>query len=65
MTNEQKAAYVMAQAAAANAEVAAMQAANQYREMQGHTIAYDEAAFLSMIDKYQLHHNDVLGMFHT
>ncbi len=45
MTPEQKAAYVFAQSVAAMAEIEAMKAANQMREMNGHTIAYGEEAF--------------------
>lgn len=64
MTPEQQAAYVMAQAAALNAEVAGMQAENWMREMQGHTIAYGEDAFQDAINRYGVHHNAVIGFFH-
>lgn len=63
MTPEQKAAYVIAQAACASAEIAAMQAANQQRERQGFAQAWDEAAFLSIPDKYGIHHNAVISLF--
>lgn len=63
MTPEQQAAYINAQAVAASAELEAMKAANWMREMQGHTIAYGEEAFLALIDKYGLHHNAVLTTF--
>jgi hypothetical protein len=63
VTPEQKAAFVVAQAACANAEVAAMQAANQHRLSLGYSIAYDEAAFLLVADRYQLGHNTVISFF--
>jgi len=65
MTSEQQAAYIMAQAAALNAEVAGMQAENAFREMQGHTIAYGEDAFQAAINRYGVHHNAVVGFFNN
>lgn len=63
MTDEQKAAYVNAQAAVLNATIAGMQAANLERESHGHTLAYDEAAFQEAIDTSPCHHNAVLSLF--
>jgi hypothetical protein len=63
MTPEQKAAFIIAQAACASAEIAAMQAANQHRLSLGLAIAYDEAAFLLVADRYQLGHNTVISFF--
>lgn len=57
MTEEQKAAYVNAQAVAARIELESMLAANSERRSSGYADAYDEKAFLSLIDKYDLHHN--------
>lgn len=65
MNDEQKAAYVMAQAACALIEVAGMIAANQVRQMKGHSLAYDEEAFNSISIKYGIHHNAVIGLFHS
>lgn len=66
MTDEQKAAYVNAQAALLNAEVAMYQAENMMREHHGHTIAYGEEAFHELFEKYDsvLGHNAVMGLFH-
>lgn len=63
MTEEQKAAYIYAQAVCALAEIEAMKALNTYREMRGETIAYDEEAFLSVPTKYRIHHNDIVSLF--
>ena len=63
MTPEQQAAYIMAQTAAVQAEIAGMQAENTFREMQGKTIAYDHEAFRSLIDQYGISHNAVVSFF--
>jgi hypothetical protein len=63
MTPEQAAAYVHAQSVAALAEIEAMKAANQHREMQGYTQAYGEEAFLEVVDKYRIGHNAVVETF--
>ena len=65
MTPEQSAAYVLAQAIAASAEIESMKAANWMREMKGETIAYGEKDFLDVIDKYGLHHNAVITTLST
>ena len=52
--------YLYSQVACALIELESMKAANWMREMQGHTIAYGEEAFLELIDKYRLNHNDVI-----
>ena len=64
MTDEQKAAYVSAQAVAANIEALAMLAANRDREAQALSPAYGEEAFIRLIDDYDLHHNSIIGLFH-
>lgn len=63
MTREQQAAFIIAQAACASAEIAGMQAANQHRLSLGHTIAYDEDAFAAIADKYGISHNAVIAFF--
>lgn len=63
MTEGQKAAYVIGQAACMLVEMESMKAANQYREMQGHTIAYGEEAFVDLINRYQCHDNAALRIF--
>ncbi len=61
MTDEQKAAYVIAQAAVLNATIAGMQAANsQFPEDQPHM----EADFQKAIDASPCCHNAVMVMFH-
>jgi hypothetical protein len=63
MTPEQRAAYVNAQTAAALIELESMKAANREREMHGHALAWNEEAFLELIEKYGLHHNALMRMF--
>ena len=63
MTNAQGAAYVMAQAVAALAEIEGMKAENQAREDQGKSQAYDEAAFVAVPTRLGLYHNDVYAVF--
>lgn len=41
-------------------ELVAMQTLNGQRESEGKALAYDEAAFMALIDKYGLGHNDVV-----
>ena len=64
MTPEQQAAYVIAMAACAMAEIAAMQAANQERTARGESLAFNESAFRGIITSNRIHHNAVLGVFH-
>lgn len=54
------AAFVFSQTACALIEMEAMKAANAERESQGYSLAYDEEAFLALIDRYAIHHNAVL-----
>jgi len=64
MTPEQKAAYVFAQAVCAIGEIEGMKALNSEREHKGCALAYDEEAFLKVSEKYGIHHNAVLTIFH-
>lgn len=64
MTPEQKAAYIFAQAVAAMADIAGMQAENAHRVSCGMSIAYGEEAFTKVGENYTIHHNDVVGFFH-
>ena len=61
MSDEMKVAYINAQIVCAQIDLAAMQALNAERLANGHTIAYDEAAFLALHDKYCIGHNAVIG----
>ena len=65
MTHEEKAAYVHAQAVAATAEIEGMKAMNTERERNGYALAYNEAAFFAIPDKYGLHHNDLMRFFNA
>jgi hypothetical protein len=61
MGPEQRAAFVIAQAACANAEIAAMQAENAARLAAGLSQAYSEKAFMNVPDKYLIGHNAVIS----
>lgn len=65
MTPEQKAAWVMAQAAMLNAEIVAMATANSERERRGEAYAYGEDQFREVIERYEgtLSWNGVVGLF--
>ena len=63
MTEEQQAAYVISQVACAQIEAAGMTAENQQRAALGHSMAYDEAAFDGLIEKYGIHSDGVLTVF--
>lgn len=64
MTSEQKAAFVMAQAACAMAKIAAMQAENQRCAAQGQPPKYGEDDFNHLDREFTIGHNDVIGLFH-
>ena len=70
MTPEQQAAYIMAMAACAMAEIAGMQAENQARfadlmNVGAHEfrLAFDKTAFEDVITRNGIHHNQIIGMF--
>jgi len=63
MTDEQKAAYIMGQAAGAMARIAGMQAENAHRVSCGQSVAYGEEAFEKVGQDFIIHHNDVIGFF--
>ena len=63
MTPEQKAAFINAQAACAMAAIAGMQALNAERQANGYALAYDEAAFAAVPDRYCIGHNAVVTFF--
>jgi len=60
----QNIAYVNSQMACAQIELVAMEATNAERWGHGQSLAYSEADFLAIIDKYQLGHNSVLTNLH-
>ena len=63
MTPEQKAAFIMAQAACAIAEIAGMQAENQHRANNGDSVRYGEEAFQGVTARFVIAHNDVISFF--
>jgi hypothetical protein len=63
MTPEQKAAYINSQVACALIEMEGMKALNIYRQSRDETIAYDDEAFLDVINRYGIHHNAVVEFF--
>ena len=63
MTPEQKAAFVFSQSVAAMAAIESMKVTNRERVSKGNTEAYDEKAFLEVIDNYNIGYNDVVGLF--
>lgn len=60
MDIQARAAFVIAQAACANAEIAAMQAENQHRAAIGASPAYTEEHFRAVPDSYQIGWNSVI-----
>lgn len=64
MTDEQKAAYIMANAVAANIMSLSMQAANTERESRGESLAYGEGAFVDLIAEYEIGCNTLLNIIH-
>lgn len=65
MTPEQKAAFVMSQAACAMAKIAGMQAENQIRNANNLSLAYTEKDFFDVIDRNGIGHNDIVMLFRT
>ena len=61
MTSEERVAFINAMVACAEIEAKGMEAENQNRLRRGESIAYGENAFYSLIGKYGIHHNAVLG----
>ena len=63
MTPEQAAAFVQAAVARATITAMAMQAENDQRKAVGASMAYDEAAFVALIDEEGISHNAVLSLY--
>ena len=63
MTPEQKAAFINAQAAILNAQIAGMVSENMNRANRGEALAYTEDDFTKLIDASCLGHNNVVGFF--
>ena len=64
MTDEQKAAYVNANAACALIEAMGMVAENQLRTSKGQSQAYGEESFFHLLEYYGIHSNTTLTLFH-
>ena len=64
MTDEQKAAYVIGDAAVLVAELMGMMTANMQRQHRGEAMAYDEQAFQEAVARHSCHHNATLMLFH-
>jgi hypothetical protein len=62
MSHEQQAAYIIAQAVCAMAEIAGMQAMDRAWEKQGYS-TYNDLDYAAVIEKYGIHHNAVLSLF--
>lgn len=67
MTDEQKAAFVLAQVAMMNAEITGLNAENAWRISNGQSPTYGEAAFDAVIDRYKhtLGENAILKFFQS
>lgn len=63
MTDEQRAAYIMAQVACALAAVAGMQAENSRCAIKGEPPTYGRKDFDEIPSTYGIHHNAVLELF--
>lgn len=63
MTAEQKAAFIIAQAALVMAKIAGMTAANQYHAALGHIPQYGEADFVVAANEGVLGWNPVISFF--
>ena len=62
MNEQQGAAFLCSQTACMLAELAAMEAANAERAMHGFALAYAEADFIALPDKYGIGHNDAMKL---
>lgn len=61
MTAEERAAYIHAQAVAAQVEAFGMMAENFHRMHRGESIAYRETEFNEIINRYSLHSNNLIN----
>lgn len=65
MNENQKAAYIMAQAANLNATVAGMVAANMQRAVCGNSMAYVQSDFIEAIERSGCTYNQVMEYFRS
>jgi len=64
MTEEQKTAFVFSAAVRALIRSQGMMALNVERQNLGQTLAYDEEAFVNLINEEGIDHNTMLSLFH-
>ena len=64
MTEEQKAAYIIAMSTCAMIKAMGYQAENEQRKHLGQAMAYTEDAFGALIEEWGIHHNAVHEKFH-
>ena len=65
MTNEQKVAYVQAQAVCALNETINMFLQNLFAIQQNQPMKYNEEEFTNIPNKYGIHHNSLISLFHS
>lgn len=65
MTDEQKAAYVFAQAVAAQIRLEGMKAQNILCIQMGQPPLYGEEEFNDLVKEFTIGHNDILSLFHS
>lgn len=65
MTENQKAAYIIAQSVAAYANIEGMKAHNQHQLAIGETMLYDEKAFAEVPQIFGINSDQVITLFHN
>ncbi|MEK6883945.1 MAG: hypothetical protein AABY22_30220 [Nanoarchaeota archaeon] len=63
MTKEQTTAYVFSQSVCALIDAFGMNALNNDRMHRGQSIAYTDAAYFELIERYGIGHNNVVDVF--
>jgi hypothetical protein len=61
MSENDRAAFIVSQAACMVVEAMGMQAENKMREHRGEQMAYDSLHFIQLIEKYGMSHNSVIA----
>lgn len=62
MAEPKDVAYVISQSVCAMIEAMGMMAENMYRQHHGQSMAYVDADFFKLIEKYGIYHNSVVGI---
>lgn len=60
--SERQSAFLMSQVTCALIEMEGMKVENKKRELRGESLAYDEKAFMALIDKYTIGWNAAITM---